>query len=309
MEKSQTQALPTNQKKEVIHLEFKSSKPGSIKDIDVKKGIVTGYCSVFNVLDDHDDIILPGAYKRTINAWGPHGKNRIKALKMHDPALPVGRPILLKEDKFGLYHETQFSMGNSVAKDMFQLILDGVIQEQSIGYDVIHHEMDGDVRKLKELRLWEYSFLLWGANSNTFITGVKGLSEPYPLDSPEKYKSLKDSMKRMEKALRNGTFLSEEVPEALEYALKRWQAEIKNLEDLEKQQSPPVMTDNLVIINNPSKALIDPKDPEDSTPEGNDPPPSTTPDNSADLISHLSDLKSLFSPLDDLKSELMKRRA
>lgn len=280
------------EKKEVIDLEFKTSNPGSIKDIDVQKGIVTGYCSTFDVLDDHNDIILPGAYKRTINAWGPNGKKRIKALKMHDPAWPVGRPLILKEDEFGLYHETQFSMGNSVAKDTFQLILDGVIQEQSIGYDVILYEMDGDVRKLKELRLWEYSFLLWGANSNTLITGVKGV------DSLEKYKSLKDSMIRMEKALRNGTFQSEEVPEALEYALKRWQVEIKNLEDLENQSPPEV----------PSTALIDTKDPEASTPEGNDPLPNPDPDNSAELLNHLSDFKSLLSPLDDLKSELINRR-
>ena len=37
-----------------------------IKDADVKLGIVTGYLASFNNLDSDNDIILPGAFTKTI---------------------------------------------------------------------------------------------------------------------------------------------------------------------------------------------------------------------------------------------------
>jgi len=204
--------------------------PANIKDVDSKKGIVTGYCSSFNVIDDAKDVVEPGAFLRTINAWGPSGKNRIKNLFQHDPAWLVGRPLVLREDHFGLYHETKISQ-TSMGKDVLTLIEDGVITEQSIGYDVIVKQEEEDLRKLKELRLWEYSWVTWGCNEDTPILGVKGLNNETDIDA------LLERMARFEKALKNGHFNTDEVPEMIELALKGWQIELKRLET--KQTKPP----------------------------------------------------------------------
>lgn len=214
-------------------MEFKVA-PNAIKDIDSKQGIVTGYPATFNVLDDGNDVILPGAFKRTINAWGPSGKNRIKALFMHEPAWLVGKPLVMYEDSKGLYWEVQFSMRNSMAKDTFYLIEDGVITEQSIGYDPVQKEIKDGIRHLTELKLFEGSYVVWGMNSETPITGTKSIG------SERKLKSLTDSMAKFEKALRNGHFHTEEVPEMIDLALKKWREAIKHWEEelSHKEQQP-----------------------------------------------------------------------
>src|SRR5690606_32053637 len=73
----------------VIAMEYKLM-PLNLKDVDSKKGVVTGYASTFGVMDEGRDIVESGAFKRTINAWGPEGKGRIKSLYMHEPAWMVG---------------------------------------------------------------------------------------------------------------------------------------------------------------------------------------------------------------------------
>ena len=41
-----------------------------IKDVDGKKGIVTGYFSDFNSIDSDGDIIKPGAFQKSISHYG-----------------------------------------------------------------------------------------------------------------------------------------------------------------------------------------------------------------------------------------------
>lgn len=219
----------------VIAMEYKLM-PLNLKDVDSKKGVVTGYASTFGVMDEGRDIVESGAFKRTINAWGPEGKGRIKALYMHEPAWMVGRPVVLKEDEIGLYHETQFSVRNTLAKDVLVLIEDGVITEQSIGYDTVVAEVDKDrnARLLKELKLYEYSFVAWGMNEFTPITGVKsGLP---PADQ------LAKSMERMEQALRSGHFESDEIPQMMELAIKRWRDELREIKTTERRERPVSVT-------------------------------------------------------------------
>ena len=221
-------------------MEFKSG-PLNINDLDVKQGVVTGYASTFGVVDDGGDRVRKGAYARTIKTWGPEGKRRIKALYQHDPAWLVGRPTILREDDVGLYHETQFSK-TRLANDVLTLIHDGVITEQSIGYDTIRKADKDGVRELQELRLWEYSFVTWGMNENTPIVGTK---------------SLADRMNRMEKALREATFETDEVPLVLERALKEWQAALKAAEvDNQDKDDPEAYRAALVELIE-GKALDD----------------------------------------------------
>lgn len=173
-------------------------RPGKIKDVDSGKRIVVGYPSTFGVVDSGKDEVERGAFARTIAQWGPTGKNRIKGLYQHDPTQLVGRPLKMSEDDIGLLVETQFS-DVPIARDVLTLIQDEVITEQSIGYDTIQSSFDaGQIRHLTELRLYEYSYVTWGMNEFTPIVGVK------------------DRIDRLEKALRDGHFDSEQVPMALE---------------------------------------------------------------------------------------------
>jgi len=59
-------------KKSMIY-NYKSFE-ANVKDIDSKKGEVSGYFSAFGMVDADGDIMMPGAFKRSIQDWGPDAK-------------------------------------------------------------------------------------------------------------------------------------------------------------------------------------------------------------------------------------------
>ena len=65
-------------------------------------GRFAGYASVFHRVDEGGDIVLPGAFRKSL---GLRGKHRIKMLFQHDPKDPVGTWDTIREDDFGLYVE------------------------------------------------------------------------------------------------------------------------------------------------------------------------------------------------------------
>ena len=207
----------------------------SIKDIDEAEGVVTGYFAHFNNKDSVGDIIKQGAFGETIADWGPQGKRRIKHLFNHNPSALIGIPTLLKEDEEGLYYESKISK-TSLGKDMLRLVADGVITEHSIGYSTLGYEFDDDddtVVYLTKIRLYEGSFVTWGANEMTPVTGMKGLVPLNALqnetDPVKLLVGLKGIVDNAEKSLRKGTWETEDVPTMVELTLKTMRPLIKHL--------------------------------------------------------------------------------
>ncbi len=145
---------------------------GFVADVSEMQGIVVLYASAFNNQDAHGDIIAPGAFAKTIRERGPQGSNRIKHLWMHWWDDMIGRPLELAEDEKGLRVVSKLS-DTTLGRDALILYKDGVITEHSIGLDVMERD-DEDTRVIKEIRLWEYSSVTWGANSQTPTVETKG---------------------------------------------------------------------------------------------------------------------------------------
>lgn len=186
---------------EYIHKQAHFLK-ASIKDMDAKQGIVTGYAASFGTLDSDRDIIMPGAFAKTIREQGPQSNQpRIKHLLNHNTSQPLGLPQVLKEDDKGLYYESKVGT-NAVAVDFLKMVDSGLITEHSIGFSTIRKTItnpDADWRdqttQLHELKLWEFSSLTaWGANQYTPLTGVKNI------------KNVEDRIDTLIKAIEHGTF-------------------------------------------------------------------------------------------------------
>jgi len=151
---------------------------GSVKDVDDKKGIVTGYFSAFGNLDSDGDIIEKGAYEKTISERGKSGSNRIKHVVDHGWGVHalLGVPEL-KEDEKGLRFETKISQ-TSLGRDVLQLYLDEVITEHSVRIEIIQSDFEENgVQRIKEVRMWEGSSVVWGANADTPTLDVKSAIE------------------------------------------------------------------------------------------------------------------------------------
>ena len=190
-------------------LKFKSYG-NSLKDVDVKKRIVTGYLSNFDNKDHDGDIIVKGAFSKSLN----ERKADIYFLNQHNWKQPHGKFAVLKEDSKGLYFESEPLIDTSYSSDALKLYDAGIINEHSIGFQAIKSDKESQGRILKELKLYEGSNVTMGANSNTPFTGFKSLT----------LKEVNDKAQKIYKAVKNGTF-TDETFLLLEFALKELQSE------------------------------------------------------------------------------------
>jgi HK97 family phage prohead protease len=132
---------------------------------------IMGYAAKFGNIDLVGDSIEKGAFKRTLE-----GSQRIKTFYNH--MIPIGKPVKMIEDETGLYTESVISR-TAKGDEILELVKDGVIGEMSIAYDVMQESWDAvkKVRKLKELKLYEFGPVDFPANPEAVITGMKALSE------------------------------------------------------------------------------------------------------------------------------------
>ena len=212
-------------------LEYKSSK-GPIKDLDMKRRVVTGYLSAFGNVDSTDDVMEPGAFAKSLN----ERKEQIFFLNQHKWDQPHGKFQVLEEDKKGLYFESTPLLDTTYSSDLLKLYEAGIINEHSIGYSAIKHDQDQKgVRHLREVKLYEGSNVTIGANSQTQFTGFKGIKE------------INDQAQLIYKAYRNGTF-TDETFTLLELALKQLQRDAYEMGRKDMKESLAQPSDDIAII-------------------------------------------------------------
>jgi uncharacterized protein len=159
----------------------------SIKDVDIDRRLVEGYFSVFDFKDSDGDILLKGAFKKTIEENGVGGKNRIMHLYQHDPLMVLGKPMSLMEDEKGLYFKTMIT-DTELGTDVLKLYRDGVLKEHSVGINFVQREYSNndDAYIVKECKMWEGSTVTWGANE----MALGGMAKGSHSDAVDTYKRL-----------------------------------------------------------------------------------------------------------------------
>ncbi len=173
-----------------------------VKDVDTKNGEVIGYFSAFGNVDSDGDIMMPGAFKRSIQDWGPEGKNRIKHLMNHDPSQPLGKILELKEDDYGLYYRSKIG-SHQLGKDFVKMVESGLITEHSIGFKTLREQKAEAGNQIHEVMLFEGSSLTaWGANEATPLLGMKNYNN---------LEKIQDQIKAFEKFIRNSDVTDETI--------------------------------------------------------------------------------------------------
>jgi len=177
----------------------------SIKDIDTKQGIVVGYFSAFGVKDSDNQIVVKGAFAKTIKENGPKSsKPRIKHLLDHNKTNAVATIMQLEEDDFGLRYESKAGR-HTQGQDWLKMCEDGIITEHSTGcyYPKDKIQKRDGVEYLTEAIMVEGSSLQFlGANGHTPIVNIKEL----------KINELCNRMELLEKAIYNGSYSDNAFP-------------------------------------------------------------------------------------------------
>ncbi len=177
--------------------------PAVITASDPLTGIVEAVVAVFGNLDSGDDVVIPGAFAKTL----AEHFNRVRVLDNHnmDSIMRViGKPLEARElgrtelpievlakapdATGGLWTKTQYLLDTPEGAGAFKRIASGAVTEYSFAYDAVQVEFvkaaDGrTIRKLKEVRLWEYGPVIWGMNSATATVALK-TATPYHGDLP-----------------------------------------------------------------------------------------------------------------------------
>ena len=139
-------------------LETKFARLGEA--VSLREGaVIEGYASVFGVADQGGDVVLAGAYGRSLRALSAEGR-RVKMLWQHDPAEPIGVWDELREDQRGLWVKGRLLPDVGRGREAAALIAAGAIDGLSIGYRTVTAQKDARGRRLlQELELWEVSLV------------------------------------------------------------------------------------------------------------------------------------------------------
>lgn len=155
-------------------------------------GTFSGYGNVFNVVDTYGDIVLPGAFKASLEKRMASGRMP-KMLLQHDPARPIGTWLEMHEDATGLYCKGQLCLDVQDGRETHALMKIGALDALSIGGDVVDPvmvapdqvadygvEMDASeyhpnskFRLVPMWDLWEVSVVTFQANEPSLIDAVK----------------------------------------------------------------------------------------------------------------------------------------
>ncbi len=117
---------------------------------------ISGYASLFRVVDDSRDIVEPGAFVKSLTRRSPRD---IRMLFQHDPGQPIGTWHVVREEPRGLYVEGWLAPGSERAAEIASLLRAGAVDGLSIGFRALKAKTDRarKTRKLVEIDLWEVS--------------------------------------------------------------------------------------------------------------------------------------------------------
>ena len=148
--------------------------PLKLKSVS-ESGEFEGYGSVFGVKDSYDDIVMPGAFVNSLNAW--QGKNSLPAmLWQHQMHEPIGVYTEMREDDVGLFVKGRLLIDDDpLAKRAHAHMKAGSLTGLSIGYMLKDWEYDRtkDAFLLKEIDLWEVSPVTFPSNDEARVSDVK----------------------------------------------------------------------------------------------------------------------------------------
>ena len=162
----------------------KKSFKFEVKELN-EDGTFEGYASTFDKVDHGNDLIVSGAFKKTLAE-----NDQFPVHWYHSILQPVGG-IHGEEDDKGLFMKGFLVLEVQKAKELYALMLKKVVNMLSIGYDVIRSSWDTvtGIRTLKEIKLWEVSIVTWGMDQEAFITDVKMEIKPFPNEHSARMKS------------------------------------------------------------------------------------------------------------------------
>lgn len=135
-------------------------------------GSFEGYASVFNREDLGGDVVLPGAFRESLQR---RGAGAVKLLYQHNAHEPIGVWTSLEEDSRGLYAQGRLMSEVARAREVHALMRAGALDGLSIGFKTVRGRRDraSGLRRLEKVDLWEISVVTFPLLPEARVTAVK----------------------------------------------------------------------------------------------------------------------------------------
>lgn len=164
---------------------------GEIAELDYKAdgdaaGEIAGYASIFNEEDRINDIVLPGAFTKSLKE---KKAARLPMLVGHVQRIPVGVWTELVEDRKGLRVKGKIDIESPDGGQLHRVLKMGAEIGISIGYRAVVHEYQTDPktndtkRLLKQVDLYEISLVTIPCCDGARVTSVKHVAAEAPEDT------------------------------------------------------------------------------------------------------------------------------
>lgn len=157
---------------------------------DEPAGTFTALVSVFGNKDRQGDIVMPGAFQKTLKTWAKKG-TPIPAVWSHqfnNPDMFLGKYFEQDETEAGLLLKGRLNLRWDMAQKVYELYQEDLVSEFSwsgrvVDFDEIGEKDDAydednpwmNGARIKEVDLWEAGPTFKGANPDTELLGVKSL--------------------------------------------------------------------------------------------------------------------------------------
>ncbi len=144
-------------------------------EADENTGIIKGLASTFMGIDQGDDRIKRGAFKKTLLE-----REAFPMLLDHNPRKPAGMQRL-KETRKGLHFEAELKLFDPDVRQRFELAKQALEFNAPMGVSIgfrpvkfSFDEVDGvQIRNLEEIKLFETSLVTFPMNVDAMVTGAK----------------------------------------------------------------------------------------------------------------------------------------
>ena len=244
-------------------------KPHHIKadvmDVDTSKNMVSGILNTYNYIDSDIDMLIMGCCAKSISDRGVNSNAKAKIQHLRDHKLTtdsiIGKFTVLEETTYNGREVLSFTSKIIVRSTLF-LYQEKIINQHSIGFryvDVAYAKRDSDNKNesdlyekytsmainpekaedlgyffvIKEINLYEGSSVVFGANSETEVIGIKS-KDPH---TQKTY--LLTQLEFLTKNFRNGQF-SDEHFKLIELQMKQIEQAIIDIE-------PPSLKSTLIM--------------------------------------------------------------
>ncbi|MBD0416512.1 HK97 family phage prohead protease [Oryzicola mucosus] len=150
-----------------IETKFSKIEPDAVSEA----GEFAGYATRFGIKDDGGDIVMAGAYAKSLGVRMP------KMLWSHRGWEPIGIWTKAFEDNIGLRVEGKLALATTKGRETHELMKMGAVNGLSIGYITRKSDIRGNARLLQELDLHEVSVVTFPMQAEATIDAVKGVED------------------------------------------------------------------------------------------------------------------------------------